>query len=117
MEKASDIKEDPTEPSTEITTTTIDDSSHSSETKEKQSKQQEEEKKSSIKDNLMTLINQLDNRATNPSDRRQLEMIKQMVPLYEKHDFWDTQPVPKQQVFSTSYNYFRLKTNKKQKVQ
>lgn len=22
-------------------------------------------------------------------------MFKQMLPLYEKHDFWDTQPVPK----------------------
>jgi len=37
MEKASDIKEDPSEPTTEITTTTIDDS-QSSETKDKQSK-------------------------------------------------------------------------------
>jgi hypothetical protein len=63
----------------------------------------EEGKKSSIRDNLMQLINQLDNRqGTSAAERRQIEMIKQMVPLYEKHDFWDTQPVPNTTNVSTT---------------
>lgn len=55
----------------------------------------EETKKSSIRDNLMQLVNQMEGRGGyNAADRRQLDMIKQLIPLYEKHDFWDTQPVP-----------------------
>eukprot|EP00347_Sterkiella_histriomuscorum_P012835 403367044 len=48
-----------------------------------------------IRDNLKNLYNQLNSRATSNQDRRQLEFLKQLMPLYEKHEFWDTQPVPK----------------------
>jgi hypothetical protein len=41
------------------------------------------------------LLSQLNSKSSNPNERRQIEMFKQMLPLYEKHDFWDTQPVPK----------------------
>ena len=34
-------------------------------------------------------------RSNNPDDRRLLDIIGQQLPLYNKHDFWDTQPVPK----------------------
>ena len=31
----------------------------------------------------------------NPNSARALKEIKKLAPLYQKHAFWDTQPVPK----------------------
>jgi hypothetical protein len=57
--------------------------------------QSEESKRESVRNSLHQLLGQLNSKSTNPNERRQIEMFKQMLPLYEKHDFWDTQPVPK----------------------
>lgn len=42
----------------------------------------------------MNLFNQLNTGARTYQERRQLDFLKQLMPLYQKHDFWDTQPVP-----------------------
>ena len=48
----------------------------------------------STHENLMNLFNQLNTKARTVQERKQIEMLKQLMPLYQKHDFWDTQPVP-----------------------
>ena len=54
----------------------------------------------------MQLFNQLNARSSNPNEKRQIEMLRQMMPLYEKHDFWDTQPVPKTSPGSLEVNNY-----------
>jgi hypothetical protein len=34
-------------------------------------------------------------RVRNVDDRKNIERLKQLLPLYDPHPFWDTQPVPK----------------------
>jgi glycylpeptide N-tetradecanoyltransferase len=43
----------------------------------------------------MSIIEQMEPRARNVEQRRNVERLKHMLPLYEPHAFWDTQPVPK----------------------
>lgn len=51
---------------------------------------QPSEETGSIKDNLMSMFNQLNQKGMSQKERRQLEFLKQLMPLYEKHQFWDT---------------------------
>lgn len=46
-----------------------------------------------MKANLMNFINQMSMQDTSYQVRKELENLKQLMPLYDKHDFWDTQPV------------------------
>lgn len=40
------------------------------------------------------IINRLDKILKDPRNKEQLSKIKEMAPLYQKHQFWDSQPVP-----------------------
>lgn len=55
----------------------------------------EEEKKKSMKESLNTLISQLEPKIQTTGERRNIDKLKHLLPLYESHSFWDTQPVPK----------------------
>ncbi len=55
----------------------------------------EEQKNQSMKASLTNLINQMEPRIQSTEDRRNIDRLKQLLPLYDKHAFWDTQPVPK----------------------
>lgn len=55
----------------------------------------EELKQGMAGQNIQKLLEQLSGGARTPEQRKQIEMLKQMAPLYEKHEFWDTQPMIK----------------------
>ncbi len=48
-----------------------------------------------MKKSLESLIDQMEPRMRSMEERRNLDRLKHMLPLYDKHAFWDTQPVPK----------------------
>lgn len=54
-----------------------------------------DEKRKNMKESIQTLINQMEPRIQTTSERRNLDKLKHLIPLYESHQFWDTQPVPK----------------------
>jgi hypothetical protein len=47
-----------------------------------------------MKKSLESMIEQMEPRMRTFEERRNMDRIKHMIPLYDKHDFWDTQPVP-----------------------
>ena len=55
----------------------------------------EEQKNQNMKLSLSNLIDQMEPRIHSTEDRRNIDRLKQLLPLYDKHAFWDTQPVPK----------------------
>jgi hypothetical protein len=55
----------------------------------------EEQKNQNMKLSLSNLIDQMEPRIQSTDDRRNIDRLKQLLPLYDKHAFWDTQPVPK----------------------
>ena len=55
----------------------------------------EEQKNQNMKLSLSSLIDQMEPRVQSTEDRRNIDRLKQLLPLYDKHAFWDTQPVPK----------------------
>lgn len=54
-----------------------------------------DEKQQSMKSSLENLISQLEPSIKSTGERRNLDKLRQLLPLYDKHNFWDTQPVPK----------------------
>lgn len=54
----------------------------------------EEEKREKTKESLQRWIDQMEPRVQSTVERRQIDQLKQMIPLYDKHAFWDSQPVP-----------------------
>jgi hypothetical protein len=40
------------------------------------------------------MLNRLGKIFQDPKNKEQLHKFKEMAPLYQKHQFWDTQPVP-----------------------
>ena len=70
-------------------TTLVDDSQE--ETKDKQSS---EEQKKMVLD-LMEKVQAMGGDPKNPKNQAALKEFQKYKTLYEKHDFWDTQPVPK----------------------
>ena len=73
----------------------------------------EEQKNQNMKLSLSNLINQMEPRIQSTEDRRNIDRLKQLLPLYDKHAFWDTQPVPKnlnatkQVTKNTIYQHYR----------
>ena len=53
----------------------------------------DEEKKKQVMDMIQKFQAAQDPK--NPKNKEAMESMKKMKPLYEKHEFWDTQPVPK----------------------
>ena len=54
-----------------------------------------EEKQKNMKEGLEQLINQMEPRVQTQNERKNIDKLKQLLPLYDPHPFWDTQPVPK----------------------
>lgn len=54
-----------------------------------------EQKNESMKVSLSNLIAQMEPTVETFEDRINIDRLKHLLPLYEKHAFWDTQPVPK----------------------
>lgn len=48
-----------------------------------------------MKSSLTQLIDQMEPRVRTVDDRKNIDRLKQLLPLYDPHPFWDTQPVPK----------------------
>lgn len=48
-----------------------------------------------MKASLSNLISQMEPRVQSAGERRNIDKLKQLLPLYDKHAFWDSQPVPK----------------------
>lgn len=48
-----------------------------------------------MKLSLESLISQMEPRMRTFEERRNMDRLRHMLPLYDKHAFWDTQPVPK----------------------
>jgi hypothetical protein len=55
----------------------------------------EEQKNQQLKQSLEGLIAQMEPRMRSFEERKSMDRLKHMLPLYDKHAFWDTQPVPK----------------------
>ena len=55
----------------------------------------EEQKNLQMKLSLESLINQMEPRMRSLEERRNMDRLRHMLPLYDKHAFWDSQPVPK----------------------
>lgn len=55
----------------------------------------EEQKNKTMQSSLKSIIDQMEPRARTVEERRNIDRLKHMLPLYETHSFWDTQPVPK----------------------
>ena len=58
---------------------------------EQQQKQMsEEEKNQQMKIRLEQLINQMEPRLRTLEERKSIDRLRHMLPLYDKHAFWDT---------------------------
>lgn len=66
----------------------------------------EEQKNQSMKLSLSNLIDQMEPRVETTEDRRNIDRLKHLLPLYDKHAFWDSQPVPKNLNATTAVNKY-----------
>lgn len=57
---------------------------------EQQKQMSEEEKNQQMKIRLEQLINQMEPRLRTLEERKSIDRLRHMLPLYDKHAFWDT---------------------------
>lgn len=50
----------------------------------------EEQKNKTMQSSLKSIIDQMEPRARTVEERRNIDRLKHMLPLYDTHSFWDT---------------------------